>query len=40
MKHLFLILVLVTGLQYSNKQKLAQSPFIQWIYELSNHTRI
>jgi hypothetical protein len=37
MKHLFLILLLVTGLQCSNKQKLAQSPFIRWIFELSNH---
>jgi hypothetical protein len=36
MKHLFLILVLVTGLQCSNKQKVLQSPFIRWIYELSN----
>ena len=36
MKHLFLILVLVTGLQCSNKQKFLQSPFIRWIYELSN----
>ena len=37
MKHLFLILLLVTGLQCSNKQKVLQSPFIRWIYELSNH---
>jgi hypothetical protein len=37
MKHLFLILLFVTGLQCSNKQKLAQSPFIRWIFELSNH---
>ena len=40
MKHLILCLLLVTGLQCSNKQKLAQSPFIQWIFELSNHTDV
>jgi hypothetical protein len=36
MKHLILCLLLVTGLQCSNKQKVLQSPFIRWIYELSN----
>ena len=37
MKHLILCLLLVAGLQCSNKQKVLQSPFIRWIYELSNH---
>ena len=36
MKHLILCLLLVAGLQCSNKQNMLQSPFIRWIHELSN----